>query len=104
MKKTALHKVYLAGMLIVSVFVFATGATAAGPTPVNLGTAGVFVILSETGITTAGTTTVVGDMGVSPIVATAERDKYNGIGCDIHDHRVKRNDGLSSSGEYCNSK
>ncbi|MGD0585258.1 MAG: ice-binding family protein [Oryzomonas sp.] len=71
MKRAALQKVYLVGMLIMSVFVFATGATAAGPTPVNLRTAGEFVILTETGITTTGTTTVVGDMGVSPIAATA---------------------------------
>ena len=71
MKRAALQKVYLIGMLIMSVFVFATGAIAAGPTPVNLGTAGEFVILTETGITTTGTTTVVGDMGVSPIAATA---------------------------------
>jgi hypothetical protein len=71
MKRAALQNVYLVGMLIMSVFVFATGATAAGPTPVNLRTAGEFVILTETGVTTTGTTTVVGDMGVSPIAATA---------------------------------
>jgi hypothetical protein len=71
MKKTTMQKACLAGMLIMSVFIFATGATAAGPKPVNLRTAGSFVILTGTGITTTGTTTVVGDMGVSPIAATA---------------------------------
>ncbi|UAW98359.1 DUF3494 domain-containing protein [Halopseudomonas nanhaiensis] len=40
---------------------------AAGPEPVVLGTAGNFVILSKTGITTTGTTAITGDIGVSPI-------------------------------------
>jgi ice-binding like protein len=71
MKKFMIQKTYLASMLILSVFIFATGATAAGPTPVNLGTAGGFVILTKTGVTTTGTTAIVGDMGVSPIVATS---------------------------------
>lgn len=44
---------------------------AAGPTPVNLGTAGNFRILAKTGISTTGTTSVVGDIGVSPIDSTA---------------------------------
>jgi hypothetical protein len=38
--------------------------------PVDLGTAGNFVILAKSGISTTGTTTVVGDIGVSPIGAT----------------------------------
>jgi hypothetical protein len=50
---------------------FMTGtAVAAGPAPVNLGTAGNFVILGETTITTTGTTAIVGDVGVSPAAAT----------------------------------
>jgi hypothetical protein len=49
----------------------ATDATAAGPKAVNLGTAGDFVILTKTGITTTGTTAIVGSIGVSPIVATS---------------------------------
>ena len=71
MKRFTAQKAYLVCMSILSVFIFATGATAAGPKPVNLRTAGSFVILTETGITTTGTTTVVGDMGVSPIAASA---------------------------------
>ena len=71
MKRCTAQKAYLVFMSVLSVFVFATGATAAGPSPVNLRTAGSFVILSETGITTTGTTTVVGAMGVSPIAASA---------------------------------
>jgi hypothetical protein len=46
----------------------ATGAT--GPSAVNLGTAGNYVILSKSGISTTGVTAIVGDMGVSPIAAT----------------------------------
>jgi Ice-binding-like len=43
----------------------------AGPAPVNLGTAGNFVILAKTGISTTGTTSITGDIGVSPIDHTA---------------------------------
>jgi len=39
--------------------------------PVDLGTAGNFVILAKSGISTTGTTSIVGDIGVSPIAATA---------------------------------
>jgi hypothetical protein len=38
--------------------------------PVNLGTAGNFVILANTGVSTTGTTAVVGDIGVSPAAAS----------------------------------
>ena len=54
-----------------------TGATAiaagstSGPAPVDLGSAGKFVILSKAGITTTGTTRITGNIGVSPIAATA---------------------------------
>jgi hypothetical protein len=71
MKCFTAQKANLVCMSILSVFMFATGASAAGPSPVNLRTAGEFVILTETGVTTTGTTTVVGNMGVSPIAATA---------------------------------
>jgi hypothetical protein len=60
--------------LLPVVLVAAAGATraqAAGPAPVNLRTAGNYVILAKTGITTTGVTSIVGDMGVSPIAATA---------------------------------
>lgn len=42
-----------------------------GPGPVNLRTAGDFTLLSETGITTTGTTSILGDIGASPIAAVA---------------------------------
>ncbi len=46
-------------------------AVFAAQTAVNLGTAGHFVILSKSGISTTGTTSIVGDIGVSPIDSTA---------------------------------
>jgi hypothetical protein len=42
----------------------------AGPLPVNLGSAGNFVILAKSAVSTTGTTAVVGDIGVSPAAAT----------------------------------
>lgn len=51
------------------VWSFSTG-TALCRAPVNLGTAGNFVILAKTGVSTTGTTAVVGDVGASPVAAT----------------------------------
>jgi hypothetical protein len=42
-----------------------------GPGPINLMTAGDFTLLSKAGITTTGTTSILGDIGTSPIAATA---------------------------------
>lgn len=39
-------------------------------TPVNLGTAGDFVILAKTGVSTTGTTQITGDIGISPAAAS----------------------------------
>ncbi|MEN6492455.1 MAG: ice-binding family protein [Rectinema sp.] len=51
---------------------FTTGeSTIAGPAAVNLGTAGDFAILAKSGIDTVPTSVVTGDIGVSPITATA---------------------------------
>jgi len=47
-----------------------TVAVTLGPAPVNLGTAGNFVILAKTGVSTTGTTAVVGDIGLSPAAAS----------------------------------
>ena len=44
---------------------------AAGPAPVDLGPAGNFVILSETGISDVSASAIVGDIGTSPIAGTA---------------------------------
>jgi hypothetical protein len=46
-------------------------AVGVGPLPVDLGLAGNFAILTKTGITTTGVTEIIGDIGVSPIDATA---------------------------------
>ena len=43
---------------------------AAGPAAVNLGSAGNFVILAKTGVSTTGSTSVVGDIGASPAAAS----------------------------------
>ena len=53
-------------------------ALAAGPSPVNLLSAGNFVILSETGITNTGSHTAVitGNIGSSPITAAAMNDVF----------------------------
>jgi hypothetical protein len=45
--------------------------TSAQTAVVNLGTAGNYVILAKTGISTAPTSDITGDIGVSPIAATA---------------------------------
>lgn len=63
----------LAGNALAGSFVwsFTTGSTvAAGPAPVSLGTAGNFVILAKSGVSTTGTTSVVGDIGLSPAAAS----------------------------------
>ncbi len=53
------------------VWTFTTGATVASVlAPVDLGTAGDFVILAKTGVSTTGTTAITGDIGVSPAART----------------------------------
>jgi len=42
-----------------------------GPSPVNLGTAGDYAILTKSGVTTTGVTSISGNVGTSPIAATA---------------------------------
>lgn len=41
---------------------------------VDLGNAGNFTILSKSGISTTGTTAIIGDIGVSPIAALRSQD------------------------------
>jgi len=45
-------------------------STYPNPAPVDLGTAGNFAILAETGISTTGTTHITGDIGISPYAAS----------------------------------
>src|SRR5664280_1790692 len=67
--------VFIAVCLVLSlcagVFAPVPEAKAAGPAAVNLGTAGNFVILAETGITNTVGTYVYGNIGVSPYPATS---------------------------------
>ncbi|MDB5103561.1 MAG: hypothetical protein JWP91_1250 [Fibrobacteres bacterium] len=49
---------------------FKGGKAVPGPTTVNLGKAGEFVILAKTGVSTTGTTSVTGNIGVSPVAAS----------------------------------
>lgn len=55
----------VSGSATVTVTVFATG-----PAAVNLGTAGNFVILAKSAVSTTGTTSVMGDIGLSPAAAS----------------------------------
>jgi hypothetical protein len=56
--------------LLIAVCIVTAYAMAQSPAPVNLGTAGNFAILAKTAISTTGTTSIVGDIGVSPVAAT----------------------------------
>lgn len=51
-------------------FINPNTVVAASPATVNLGTAGNFVVLSKTAITTTGTTSITGDIGISPAAAS----------------------------------
>jgi len=71
--KKIFNKVSVA--VLVTAFTFAlAGSTvvlAASPASVDLGSAGNFVILAKTGISTTGATKVIGDIAVSPAAATS---------------------------------
>jgi len=58
-------------MIVVLGFFTMVSSQAAGPSAVNLGTSGNFVILAKTGISNTGSSQIWGDIGVSPIDATA---------------------------------
>jgi len=62
--------------LLVFVWSFTTGTTeAAGPQSVDLGTSGNFAILAKTGVSTTGTTAVVGNIGL--ILISRQTLKYS---------------------------
>ena len=79
------HKLWIAAIVCVTGFGSRTDASVRwptapdaagaqigyGPAPVNLGMASNFVILAETGITNVPHSAIVGNLGVSPIAATA---------------------------------
>jgi len=57
--------------LSASLLAMALPAVSSAATSVDLGSAGYFSILAKSGISTTGTTHIVGNMGVSPITSTA---------------------------------
>jgi hypothetical protein len=61
----------LVALIVLSVFSISTRALAAGPAAINLGSAANFTVLAKTGISTTGSTLITGDIGVSPVAATA---------------------------------
>jgi hypothetical protein len=61
---------FLGMMLVVALMVPDAAVAQSSPPPVDLGTAGNFVILAKTGISTTGTTEIVGDLGISPAAAS----------------------------------
>jgi hypothetical protein len=65
------RKRFLTGLVLVAAGMFLCPAATAVQTPVNLGTAGNFVILAKSGISTIPTSAITGDIGVSPIGETA---------------------------------
>jgi len=68
--KTLVSSFLVVGMVLLS-FSSAFAATPKVTAPVNLGTAGNYAILAESGITTVPNSVIVGDIGVSPIDSTA---------------------------------
>lgn len=54
----------------IAIFIFMACSVAAAQSAVNLGTAGDFVVLAKSGISTTGTTAITGNIGVSPAAAT----------------------------------
>ncbi len=56
--------------LTVVAFIPMIGISQSSPATVDLGTAGNFVIMAKTGISTTGVTAITGDIGISPTAAT----------------------------------
>ena len=61
---------FLGILLMVAIIMPTNAFSQSSPAPVNLGTAGDFVILAKTEISTTGTTGITGDIGLSPSAAT----------------------------------
>src|SRR5580693_8781568 len=64
------QKRFLTALVLGVAVMFRCHEVAAAQTAVNLGTAGNFVILAKSGISTVPTSAVTGDIGVSPIDST----------------------------------
>ena len=67
---THIGVIALAAIWLVGGFGNTLIASAAGPAAINLASSGHFTILAKTGISTTGSTVIIGDMGVSPAPAT----------------------------------
>ncbi len=67
---TRFFGVPLCAGLMVALMAPAAIMSQSSPATVNLGTAGDFVILAKTGISTTGTTNITGDIGISPAAAS----------------------------------
>src|ERR1700690_2410427 len=65
------EKWFLSGLILTASGMFLCREAKAAQLPVNLGTAGNYVILAKSGISTVPTSAITGDIGVSPISATA---------------------------------
>ncbi len=57
-------------VLLSTLIILSAGIVSAAQSAVNLGTAGNFIILTKSGISTTGTTSIVGNIGSSPVAAT----------------------------------
>lgn len=68
--KKTLSNIFVHLMIFVIITSFSVFSVYAAQSAVNLGTAENFVILSKSGISTTGTTSIIGDLGVSPAAAT----------------------------------
>ena len=79
--KTHSNKLFIAALI----GIFAAGvANADGPAPVDLGDAGGFAVLSQTGITNVYRSKIVGDVGTSPITGAALLLKCKEITGDVY--------------------
>jgi hypothetical protein len=64
-------KWFLMRLVLATAAMFLHREVTATQTPVNLGTAGNYVILTKSGISTVPSSAITGDIGVSPIDASA---------------------------------
>ncbi|KAK4700767.1 hypothetical protein P7C70_g5478, partial [Phenoliferia sp. Uapishka_3] len=60
----------MSGLLSLSLLVLASIASAAGPAPVNLGTAANYVVIAEAGVSTVPQSAITGNLGASPTAQT----------------------------------
>ncbi len=76
-KESKIFKNIITVLLALLILGLATDTASATQAPVNLGTAGNFVILSKSGITNVPTSAITGNIGTSPITGAS----ITGLGC-----------------------